>query len=154
MFMARARNVVLPSNENFLRREDFSPMDIPPLENIEQADAIADNLQFTPNRTLLTSAHLQASNKMGKSPKDSVVSHRHRVWNVKTGKEISNLYIMDGSIFPSSVGANPMQSIYTFAKIFSDRLLGGIDKESRPRVTLRSPKRPYEVAKKPAAFPQ
>jgi len=27
---------------------------------------------------------------------------------------------MDSSIFPTSVGANPMQSIYTFAQIFSD----------------------------------
>ncbi|WP_315823340.1 hypothetical protein [Paraflavitalea speifideaquila] len=31
---------------------------------------------------------------------------------------------MDSSMFPTSVGANPMQSLYTLAKIFSERLLG------------------------------
>ncbi len=30
------------------------------------------------------------------------------------------LYVVDGSILPTSVGANPMQSIYTIAKIFAD----------------------------------
>jgi choline dehydrogenase-like flavoprotein len=49
------------------------------------------------------------------------------VWNVKTRDEVPNLYVMDSSIFPTSVGANPMQSLYTFAKIFSDRLIHGID---------------------------
>jgi choline dehydrogenase-like flavoprotein len=49
------------------------------------------------------------------------------VWNVLTRQEIPNLYVMDSSMFPTSVGANPMQSIYAFAKIFSDRLIGGFD---------------------------
>ena len=44
-----------------------------------------------------------------------------------TGREIPNLYLMDSSMFPTSVGANPMQSLYTFAKIFSERLLKGMD---------------------------
>ncbi len=34
------------------------------------------------------------------------------------------LYVVDGSIFPTSVGANPMQSIYTVAKIFADHWNG------------------------------
>jgi choline dehydrogenase-like flavoprotein len=34
--------------------------------------------------------------------------------------ERKGLYVVDGSIFPTSVGANPMQSIYTIAKIFAD----------------------------------
>ena len=32
-----------------------------------------------------------------------------------------SLYVVDVSVFPTSIGANPMQSIYTFAKIFADR---------------------------------
>jgi len=28
--------------------------------------------------------------------------------------------VVDGSVFATSIGANPMQSIYTFAKIFAD----------------------------------
>jgi choline dehydrogenase-like flavoprotein len=82
-----------------------------------------------PNRTLLSAAHLQATNKMGPSPEIAVVSTRQRVWNVITRQEVPNLYVMDSSIFPTSVGANPMQSIYTFAKIFAERFLRGLDEE-------------------------
>jgi choline dehydrogenase-like flavoprotein len=64
---------------------------------------------------------------LGTSPDTSVASTRQRIWNVVTKEEIPNLYVMDSSMFPTSVGANPMQSIYTFAKIFSDRLIHGLD---------------------------
>lgn len=127
MFLAGAKEVIIPSNENFLGLDNFDPMVGSYLSCIDQADLVEKNLQFLPNRTLLTSAHLQATNKMGASAATSVVSTRQRVWNVVTGQEIPNLYVMDSSMFPTSVGANPMQSIYTFAKIFSDRLLGGLD---------------------------
>ena len=40
-----------------------------------------------------------------------------------------NLYVMDSSMFPTSVGANPMQSLYTFARIFAERLIFGMDHE-------------------------
>ena len=64
---------------------------------------------------------MQGSNKMGNNPKTSVISHNFRVWD--DGKEIDNLYVVDSSIFPTSIGANPMQSIYTFALIFVDKVL-------------------------------
>jgi choline dehydrogenase-like flavoprotein len=53
---------------------------------------------------------------MGADPKTSVVGWDFHVWGTKS------LYVVDGSVFPTSVGANPMQSIYTSAKIFSDRM--------------------------------
>ena len=62
---------------------------------------------------------MQSTNKMGSSEASSVVSRDFRVWGTK------NLYIVDGSVFPTSIGANPMQSIYTFAKIFADRIVAG-----------------------------
>jgi choline dehydrogenase-like flavoprotein len=77
---------------------------------------VEQRLQFIPNRTIVTSAHMQASNKMGASPANSVVSREFKVWGTES------LYVMDGSVFPTSIGANPMQSIYTFAKIFADRM--------------------------------
>jgi hypothetical protein len=127
MFLGGATEVIIPSNENFLGLSNFDPMKGTYLTSIEQADLVEKNLQFTPNRTLLTSAHLQATNKLGTASDNSVASTRQRVWNVVTKEEIPNLYVMDSSMFPTSVGANPMQSIYTFAKIFSNRLLGGLD---------------------------
>ncbi len=125
MFRAGAKQVVVPSNENLLEVPHFSPMQGTYLTQIDQADLVERNLKFIPNRTVLTSAHLQATNKMGRAEDGAVVSRNQRVYT-KEGREIPNLYVMDCSIFPTSVGANPMQAIYTFAKIFSERLIQGI----------------------------
>jgi hypothetical protein len=124
MFLAGAKKVIIPSNENVLGLPDFDPMVGTYLTDISQADTVQANLEFVPNRTLLTSAHLQATNKMG--PKDrGVVSLNHRLW-AANGEEVPNVYVMDSSIFPTSVGANPMQSLYSIAKIFSERLISGL----------------------------
>jgi hypothetical protein len=130
MFLAGAKTVIIPSNENFLNQPDFDPMKGVYLTSIDQADLVEQHLQFTPNRTLLTSAHLQATNKMGPSPEVAVVSTNQRVWDMSAAadrpREVPNLYVMDSSMFPTSVGANPMQSLYTFAKIFSERFIGAM----------------------------
>ncbi|MCO5223671.1 MAG: GMC family oxidoreductase N-terminal domain-containing protein [Thermomicrobiales bacterium] len=123
MFLAGAKKVIIPSNENVLGLPDFDPMVGTYLTDISQVDIVERTIEFVPNRTILTSAHLQATNKMG--PKDKgVVSLNHRLWGVN-GEEVPNVYVMDSSIFPTSVGANPMQSLYSIAKIFSERLLDG-----------------------------
>jgi hypothetical protein len=61
------------------------------LTESSQADLVEQNLQFIPNRTLLTAAHLQATNKIGLSPNQDVVSTNQRVWNVLTGAEVPNV---------------------------------------------------------------
>lgn len=127
MFLAGAKQVIIPTNENVLGADNFDPMVGVYLNDIKQADLVEKNLQFIPNRTVLTSAHLQATNKLGTAADNSVASTNQRIWNWATKEEIPNLYLMDSSMFPTSVGANPMQSLYTFAKIFSERLLNGMD---------------------------
>jgi hypothetical protein len=124
MFLAGAKQVVIPTNENVLGLPDFDPMEVTYLTDISQADTVEQNLQFVPNRTVLTSAHCQATNKMGPNT-SGAVSLNHRLW-AANGEEVPNVYVMDSSIFPTSVGANPMQSLYTIAKIFSERLLDGL----------------------------
>ena len=123
MFLAGAKQVIIPSNENVLGLPDFDPMVGTYLTDISQADLVEQNLEFIPNRTILTSAHLQATNKMGPFG-EGVVSLNHRLWTT-TGDEVPNVYVMDSSLFPTSVGANPMQSLYTIAKIFTERYLNG-----------------------------
>jgi choline dehydrogenase-like flavoprotein len=76
----------------------------------KQADAVELNLRFVPNQTIVTSAHMQATNKMGSSEVNSVVSRDFRVWGT------TNLYVVDGSVFPTPIAANPIQSVYTFAR--------------------------------------
>jgi choline dehydrogenase-like flavoprotein len=153
MFLAGAKKVIVPSNENFLDQADFDPMHGVYLTSIDQADLLEQNLQFTPNRTLLTAAHLQAANKMGPSPDVAVVSTGQRVWNVSTGREVPNLYVMDSSMFPTSVGANPMQSLYTFAKIFSERFISALGGTPPADADAASPslRPPVETAATPQA---
>jgi choline dehydrogenase-like flavoprotein len=114
MFRAGAKQVLLPSNEDLLgaRSSQFEAM---VLTNVGQADQIEKHLQFIPNRSIVTSAHMQATNKLGSSPTNSVVGKDFHVWGTE------GLYVVDGSVFPTSIGANPMQSIYTFAKLFADQ---------------------------------
>jgi GMC oxidoreductase len=115
MFRAGAKQVLLPTNEDILGRSTTGELMPLVLTDPRQADAVEKNLQFVPNRSIVTSAHLQATNKLGSSAADSVVSKDFAVWGTE------GLYVVDGSVFPTSIGANPMQSIYTFAKIFADR---------------------------------
>ena len=114
MFRAGAKEVFLPTNEDILGGNTTGQLRPLVLTESRQADAVERNLQFIPNRSIVTSAHLQATNKLGASARDSVVSTDFKVWGTE------GLYVVDGSIFPTSIGANPMQSIYTFAKVFAD----------------------------------
>ena len=113
---AGAKEVYLPTTEDILG--DGTPGELHPvvITNAAQADAIEKKMQFISNRTMMSTAHLQATNKMGASIRDSVVGRDFHVWGTE------RLYVVDGSVFPTSIGANPMQSIYTFAKIFADHM--------------------------------
>ena len=117
MFLAGAKRVYLPTTEDMLGAGDKLELQPPVLTRIEQVKEVERKLQFVPNRSIVTSAHMQATDKMGADSSESVVGHDFHVWGT------TYLYVVDGSVFPTSVGANPMQSIYTFAKIFADQQL-------------------------------
>jgi len=118
MFKAGAKEVYLPTTEELLGDvEHASAPGLQPqvLTSAAQAVLVEKNLKFVANRTMVTSAHMQATDKMGADARTSVVGQDFHVWGTK------DLFVVDGSIFPTSIGANPMQSIYTVAKIFADR---------------------------------
>ncbi|HEY1370548.1 MAG TPA: GMC family oxidoreductase [Gaiellaceae bacterium] len=78
-------------------------------------------------------AHLVGGCRMGCTPEDSVVDSTHRTW------EVPNLFVADGSVFPTQGSANPALAIMAL----SDRLAGLLDDKrvSRPRrriLSLRS----------------
>ena len=121
MFKAGAKEVYLPTTEDILGKGAEGPrpgaeagMGPQVLTSPDQADLVEKNLRFISNESIVTSAHMQATDKMGASPDKSVVGQDFHVWGTE------RLYVVDGSIFPTSVGANPMQSIYTIAKVFAD----------------------------------
>jgi choline dehydrogenase-like flavoprotein len=59
-------------------------------------------------------AHLVGGCRMGFSPEDSVVDSSQRAW------EVPNLFVADGSVFPTEGAANPALVIMAL----SDRLAG------------------------------
>jgi choline dehydrogenase-like flavoprotein len=61
-------------------------------------------------------AHLMGGCRMGFTPEDSVTDGYGRTW------EIPNLWICDGSLFPTGGGANPSLTIMALAARIGDRL--------------------------------
>jgi choline dehydrogenase-like flavoprotein len=72
---------------------------------------------FGPNLHTLFSAHQMGGCAMGEDPAYSVVNSRGR------HHELENLWIVDGSIFPTSLGVNPQLSIYAHARLFATEIV-------------------------------
>jgi choline dehydrogenase-like flavoprotein len=62
------------------------------------------------------SAHLMGGCRMGFTPRDSVTNADGRTW------DIPNLWICDGSLFPTGGGANPSLTIMAIACRIGDRI--------------------------------
>lgn len=79
------------------------------VKNMEQATALIENMPYKKFRLAIFTAHLMGGCSMGESAKDSVVTSAGR------HHQVENLSIIDGSLFPTSIGANPQLSIYGLA---------------------------------------
>lgn len=75
-----------------------------------------DDLPFAPLKILVFSAHQMGGCQMGGKPESSVVDARLKHWSY------DNLYIIDGSVFPTATGVNPSESIYGLATLAAGRL--------------------------------
>ena len=117
LFKQGAKAVIIPTGEHITSEESAM------IYSKQSAYEVIDKMRFIDGLNYISSAHMQSSNKMGNNPSDAVVSHNFRFWDQTKSEEIPNLYICDSSVFPTSIGANPMQSIYTVAKIFSDKIV-------------------------------
>jgi choline dehydrogenase-like flavoprotein len=71
----------------------------------EARDAIAV-LALGPATATVVSAHVMGGCPLGPDPRRSIVDPTGRY------RELENLYVLDGSLFPTSIGANPQLSIY------------------------------------------
>jgi len=95
---AAGADTVLPMHE-----------DAKPLASWGEAKAAIAALAMQPLHVRVASAHVMGGCAMGSEPRESVVdeSGRHH--------HIANLSVHDGSLFPTSLGANPQLSIYAIA---------------------------------------
>lgn len=80
-----------------------------PYESWTQARAAIQALPMQPYLTRVVSAHVMGGCAMSAEPERGVVRPDGRHW------QISNLSVHDGSLFPTSIGANPQLSVYAQA---------------------------------------
>jgi choline dehydrogenase-like flavoprotein len=69
-----------------------------------------DEARWHAGRLALFSFHIMGSARLGGSAKISATNPEGETW------EVRNLFVMDGSSFPSASGVNPMISIEAIAR--------------------------------------
>lgn len=82
------------------------------ISNIEQIDNLEEYLDFISKNTLVTSLYLSGRKRVGASSENSVVDQ-----NLKLGG-VGGAFIVDESIFPSSVGPYFMDTVNTLSNHF------------------------------------
>jgi choline dehydrogenase-like flavoprotein len=75
-----------------------------------------DQTPLGPNRFGVFTAHQMGGCRMGADPTRSVVDPQLR------HHALGNLFVVDGSVFPTSLGVNPMESIYGLASWASEHV--------------------------------
>ena len=87
------------------------------VKTLGEARKVIDGLSLALYRTRLGSAHVMGGCAMGEDPRQAVTDSlgRHH--------QLSNLSIHDGSLFPTSVGANPQLSIYALTAKLTAKLV-------------------------------
>lgn len=85
----------------------------------EAREGIA-RMVFAALRVRVVSAHVMGGCPLGEDPRSAVVNshggHHH----------LANLAVLDGSVFPTSIGSNPQVSIYGMTLKNATHLLGGL----------------------------
>ena len=87
------------------------------VDNPQQALPLIDGLRLELFRTRLGSAHVMGGCALGEDPRQAVCDSRGR------HHQLENLSIHDGSLFPTSIGANPQLSVYAISAKLTDALI-------------------------------
>jgi choline dehydrogenase-like flavoprotein len=74
--------------------------------SLTEAKAAIADFDLRPLATPVVSAHVMGGCALGPDP------HRAAVDTTGRHHHLANLYVFDGSLFPTSIGANPQLSIY------------------------------------------
>lgn len=77
-----------------------------PFTRWQNAKKAIDDLALEPLLPRIFSAHVMGGCAMGEDPQQAVVDSRGK------HHHLQNLYVFDGSVFPTSIGSNPQVSIY------------------------------------------
>jgi choline dehydrogenase-like flavoprotein len=80
------------------------------------ARAAVAAFDLRPRATTVVSAHVMGGAPLGPDPRSAVVDMTGRHHHVE------NLHVLDGSLFPTSIGANPQLTIYAVCAMLADGL--------------------------------
>jgi len=78
--------------------------------------------------TRVVSAHVMGGCAMSADPRDGVVDTNGR------HHHLSRISVLDGSIFPTSIGANPQLSIYAIVARLASRLASELTGRDAPLI--------------------
>ncbi len=70
---------------------------------------LLDKVEFEPVKTSMLTVHVMGGCRMGDNPHNSVVAPDFKL------RKSDNVWVVDGSIFPTGLGANPQVTIYSLA---------------------------------------
>lgn len=91
--------------------------------SLKEAKAEIGALALAPHKATVGSAHVMGGCPMGDDPQRSVTDSDGKFHH------LSDLYVMDGSLLPTSIGANPRLSIYGLAHKLAD----GLARQAAPK---------------------
>ena len=84
---------------------------------LNRAKTLIDNLDLSLYRTRLGSAHVMGGCAMSDDASQGVTN------SLGMHHQLENLSIHDGSLFPTSIGANPQLSIYALCALLTEQLI-------------------------------
>lgn len=87
----------------------------------DELDRVLADAPFEPNTISIFVAHVMGGCAMGRDPTKSVVDSRSMRHH-----EFDNLFVVDGSVYPTSLTVNPQISIYGLASWASEHVLGAV----------------------------
>ncbi|MGL4573602.1 MAG: GMC family oxidoreductase N-terminal domain-containing protein [Burkholderiaceae bacterium] len=94
----------------------------------QEAKTAITNLPMKPLITRVVSAHVMGGAGMAAEANKGVTRPDGRHW------QIENLSVFDGSLFPTSIGANPQLSIYGLTTKLASRLAAQLSGKPAPRL--------------------
>ncbi len=86
------------------------------IEGEDQIDPTIDALENEKPLYRYTSFHPQGTCRMGADPVATVVGPKGETHDVK------NLYVVDASLLPTSIGYNPSETVYALASYISNEI--------------------------------
>ncbi len=93
--------------------------DIVHLSSVDELDALRSAPYGAHQHSMFT-AHVMGGCAMGGAAESSVVDSELAMW------DFDNVFVVDGSVFPTSLGVNPSQSIYGLAHRARERVAAAV----------------------------